>query len=138
MTASDTRPDVAAMLERYRQAWDDGDLGAILDAYHTPCFVFKRGHVEVCLDEPAKRRYFSALLEATRDALRAGARWNGGGLRVIDLGRDACLATIRWTFADPHGLVLEDYLDSYHVVRIDGQWRFLDDTVHAPLDAEGG
>jgi hypothetical protein len=48
---------------------------------------------------------------------------------------------MRWIFraADgaaiaADGAAIEDHLDSYHLVRMDGRWRFLDDTVHEPVE----
>src|SRR3972149_4921829 len=61
---------------RYAAAWDAYDLEAILDAYHTPCAIYKDGVQIANPDEATKRRYFGDLLERDRSAgegLRRGA-----------------------------------------------------------------
>src|SRR3990172_10818646 len=51
---------------RYAAAWDAYDLEAILDAYHTPCAIYKDGVQIANPDEATKRRYFGDLLDRYR------------------------------------------------------------------------
>ena len=132
---SDTPPPEApgifdVYLSRYMDAWNRGDLAEIVAAYHTPCFVFKRDHCHVHVDDAAKEAYFGALLDATRSELATGARWHRLDLRVQALGVTCALATVRWVLTRPDGTAVEDYFDSYLFGRVSGRWCFLGDTVH--------
>ena len=128
---ADWPDDPDAFLEAYMDAWNRADLDRICDAYHTPSLIYKHGEVQANLDETAKRAYFGALLDGTRSALVAGARWERPEFALTPLGRDSTIATVRWVFRAADGTILEDYLDSYYLVRLGGRWQFLGDTVHA-------
>jgi len=113
---------------RYAAAWDAYDLEAILDAYHTPCAIYKDGVQIANPDEATKRRYFGDLLERYRGAGVVGSEMSG--FSVHDLGHNSALITVRWTSRRADRSVASDYLDSYHLGRIGEAWKILDDTVH--------
>jgi hypothetical protein len=131
---ADWPDDPDAFLIAYMDAWNRSDLDRICDAYHTPSLIYKRGEVQANLGEIAKRAYFGALLDGTRSALAAGACWERPEFALTPLGRDSNIATVRWVFRAADGTILQDYLDSYHLVRLGGHWQFLGDTVHTELD----
>jgi hypothetical protein len=122
--------DPDAYLLAYMDAWNQADLDRICDAYHVPALIYKRGRVVAIPDEAAKRTYFGELLGRTRPELEGGARWERPTCRATSLGRDSAMVTVRWILRRHDGSVLEDYLDSYHLIRIAGRWAFLGDTVH--------
>jgi hypothetical protein len=129
-SAPDSAEFFDAYLARYMEAWNDADLAAIVAAYHTPCFVFKRGRLHLHLDHASKQAYFAELLEGTRTELAGGSRWSRPCLQIERLGRTSALVTVRWVLERSDGTTVEDYCDSYHLVLIDDQWGFLGDTVH--------
>lgn len=113
---------------RYAAAWDAYDLEAILDAYHTPCAIYKDGVQIANPDEVTKRRYFGDLLDRYRGSGVVGSEMSG--FSVHDLGHNSALVTVRWTSRRADRSVASDYLDSYHFGRIGEAWKILDDTVH--------
>lgn len=131
MTSTPWPDDPDEYLLAYMDAWNRADLDRICDAYHVPAFIYRRGRVEAIPDEGAKRRYFGELLGGTRAELEGGAQWERPFYEATPLGRDSALVTVRWVFRRRDGAVLEDYLDSYHLVRLDRRWAFLGDTVQA-------
>jgi hypothetical protein len=115
---------------QYGRAWDNYDIQTILDYYYTPCFIFKSGKVFANVTEEAKRRYFQDLLVIYRQQDYTQAIIPN--FEVQALGRNSALITVEWVCKRADSSVVFDFWDSYHVIRIDGQWKILDDTVHDP------
>jgi hypothetical protein len=120
-----------AYMAAYLDAWNAGDIDGVCDAYHVPALIYKDGAVQVNLDAESRLAYLGAYLDSTRAELARGTRWECPSLEIQPLGRDAFLATARWTFRRTDGTVLEDYPDSYLLVRIEGRWAFLADVIHS-------
>ncbi len=114
----------------YGQAWDNYDLQTIIDHYYTPCFIFKAGKVYANVTEEVKLRYFQNLLEAYQQQRVSQAEIPH--CEVKSLGDNSALVTVEWVCKRADGAVVFDYWDSYHLIRIDRQWKILDDTVHDP------
>lgn len=114
----------------YGRAWDNNDLQTILDYYHTPCFIFKGGRLYDNASAETKRRYFEDILADYRQqqAIRAEIPH----FEVKTLGDNSALITVRWFGKRADGVVAFDYLDSYLLIRLDGQWKILGDTVYDP------
>ncbi len=128
---SPPRPnEPAAYMAAYLDAWNEGDLDRVLDAYHGPAAIFSGGMVEAS-DAGSRRAYLQAYLDSTRGELGKGTRWECPSLEVKPLGSDAALLTARWVFRRNDGTALEDYPDSYLLVRLGGRWGFLADVIHA-------
>ena len=124
--------DPEAYMHAYLAAWNEGDTDRVCDAYHLPALIFQAGAVEANLTAEARLAYLGAYLDSTRDELAAGTRWECPSLEIQRLGSDACLASARWTFRRADGTVLEDYPDSYFMVRVGERWAFLADVIHTP------
>jgi uncharacterized protein DUF4440 len=121
--------DPQAYMAAYLDAWNEGDLERVLDAYHAPAPIFSGGLVEAS-DTDSRRVYLGAYLDSTRGELAQGTRWECPSLEVKVLGSDAALLTARWVFRRTDGTALEDYPDSYLLVRAGGRWGFIADVIH--------
>jgi Domain of unknown function (DUF4440) len=122
--------DPEEYMAAYLDAWNEGDTDRVCDAYHVPALIHKNVSVQANLDPAARFTYLGTYLDSTRDELSKGSRWECRSLEIRDLGPDAVLATARWTFRRTDGTVLEDYPDSYLLVRVGGRWAFMADVVH--------
>ena len=122
--------DPGAFMTAYMDAWNQGDVDRVCDAYHVPALIHKRGRVQANMDAASRQAYLRAYLDSTRNELAAGTRWECPSCAFTPLGRDGVLATAHWVFRQRDGTILEDYLDSYVLVGIDGRWVFLADVVH--------
>lgn len=119
-----------AYMAAYLDAWNEGDLERLLDAYHGPAPIFADGVVQASGAE-SRFTYLGAYLDSTRGELALGTRWECPSLDIVPLGGDAFLATARWTFRRLDGSVLDDYPDSYLLVRIGDRCAFLADVIHS-------
>jgi len=115
-------------MDRYCEAWNREDLDAILDAYHVPSFTYKYGTLHAFMDAESRRKYVAGFIEVNRQ--EGPATWEIASFAVIDLGRNCSLVTARWAFRRPDGSVVWDFVDSYHLCRFDGRWKFLVRTLH--------
>ena len=122
--------DPEAFMAVYMEAWNEGDVGRVCDAYHVPALIYTGGAVQANLDEGARRAYLGTYVESTRGELGAGTRWKCPSVSATPLGRDAVLVTARWVFRRPDGTVLEDYPDTYILVRLGGRWAIFADVIH--------
>lgn len=114
----------------YLDAWNEGDTDRVCDAYHVPAPIYKNGAVQANLDAGARLADLGAYVDSTRAELALGTRWECPSLEIHQLGADAALATARWTFRRTDGTVLEDYPDSYLLVRIGDRWAIMADAIH--------
>ena len=119
----------AAFMAAYVEAWNEGDLERVVDAYQPVAPVYQGGQI-LAHDAATRRTFLSDYLDSTRDELAAGTRWECPSLDVANLGANGVLATARWVFRRPDGSALEDYLDSYVLVRINGRWAIFADVIH--------
>jgi ketosteroid isomerase-like protein len=120
--------DLGGFMTAYTEAWNAGDLDAIVAAYATPCFVVKDGQVLRQEDEAAKARHFGDLLAGNR---REGPHtWSIGHLERRPLGNGAAMVTVRWRCRRPDGSTIWEFLDSYLLAAEQGRWRILGDVVH--------
>ena len=115
----------------YLDAWNAGDADRVCDAYHIPSVIYADGAVHANLDTDARRAWLGGYVASTRPELAAGTRWECPTLEVVSLGPDAAFITARWIFRRRDGSVVEDYPDSYVLVRLGDRWAFLGDVVHA-------
>jgi ketosteroid isomerase-like protein len=122
--------DLEAFVAAYLAAWNAADIDRICDAYADPAPIYQDGAVVATGDPAARRAYLAGYVDAIRAALAAGARWESPEVGLTRLGPDSALATVRWVFRRPDGTVLEDYPDTYLLVRIDGRWAYLADVIH--------
>ena len=120
-----------AYMTAYLDAWNEGDTERVCDGYHVPALIYQDGKVEANLDAATRLAYLGAYLDSTRDELTHGTRWECPSLEITLLGSDAVLATAQWTFRRTDGSVVEDYPDTYMLVRIGGRWAFLADVIHS-------
>ena len=122
--------DAGEYVLAYLDAWNAGDADRVCDAYHLPSVIYAEAAVHANLDEDDRLAWLGSYVESTRDELAAGTRWECPSLTITPLGTDAALATARWVFHRSDGTVLEDYPDTYVMVRVDGRWAFLADVVY--------
>jgi hypothetical protein len=115
----------------YLDAWNEADVERVCDAYHVPSLVHTEGRIREQLTGPSRLDFLGTYVDSTRDALAAGARWTCPSLTTVELGADDALVTARWVFTAGDGKVVEDYLDSYLLSRVDGRWFVLADAIHA-------
>jgi len=119
---------VEGFMAAYTEAWNAGDLEAIVAAYATPCFVVKGGRVLRHEDKPTKARYFGDLLAANR---REGPHiWSIGRLERRLLGSDAAMVTVRWHCRRPDGSTIREFPGSYLLAAEQSRWRILGNVVH--------
>ncbi|HJP88647.1 MAG TPA: hypothetical protein VJ850_06410 [Candidatus Limnocylindrales bacterium] len=114
----------------YLDAWNQADVERVIDAFHVPSLIHTDGDVIQHLTPESRLDFLGAYVDSTRDALAAGGRWTCPELAILELGRDAALATAQWVFTSVHGQVTEDYFDSYLLTLIGGRWYVLVDAIH--------
>lgn len=119
-----------AYMAAYLDAWNEGDADRVFDAYHVTAPIFADGVIQG-RDAESRLAYLGAYLDLTRGELAQGTRWECPSIAVAPLGKEAVLVTAQWIFRRTDGTVLEDYPDSYLLVRIGGRWAFLADVIHA-------
>jgi len=117
-------------ITNYGRAWDNYDLQTILDYYYMPCFIFKAGQVFANMTERSKYHYFQNLLSAYQQQGVVQAEIPNFEMKT--LGDNSALITVEWICKRADRAVVFDFWDSYHLIRIDGRWKILDDTVHDP------
>jgi len=115
----------------YLDAWNAGDADRVCDAYHVPSLIYADRALHANMDTDTRRAWLGAYVESTRPELATGTRWECPTLSAMPLGSDAALVTARWIFRRTDGTVVEDYFDSYVLVRLDGRWTFMADMIHA-------
>jgi uncharacterized protein DUF4440 len=123
--------DPADYMSAYLDAWNAGDSDRVCDAYHVPALIYTEGVVQANLDDAARRAWLGTYVDSTRPELETGARWTCPSLDVTRLGADAAVATARWVFGRADGTVLEDYPDTYLLVRVAGRWVIMADVLPA-------
>ena len=111
--------DPKSYMAAYLEAWNEGDADRVYDAYHVTAPIFTDGVVQG-RDAESRLAYLGAYLDLTRGELAEGTRWECPSSQV----------TAQWVFRRMDGTVLEDYPDSYLLVRIGGRWAFLADVIH--------
>ena len=122
--------DPRAFILAYLEAWNQADVERVIDAFHVPSLIHTDGAVIQQLTGESRLDFLGAYVDSTRDALAAGGRWTCPELAILELGKDAALATARWVFTTAEGNVTEDYFDSYLLTLIDGRWYVLADAIH--------
>jgi len=115
-------------ITQYGHAFDNYDLQTILNTYHTPCFIFKDGTLFANLTEETKLLYFQDLLESYRKQEYASAEIPHFDIKVM--GQDSALVTVEWICKRSDGTIAFEFWDAYHLIRIDGNWKILGDTVY--------
>lgn len=122
--------DVEAFLAAYMEAWNTADVDRICDAYAEPTPIYQDGSIVVSGDPTARATFLGSYVDSIRPALAMGARWQSPEVDVTRLGPDSAIATVRWVFSGPDGSIIEDYPDTYLLVRLGQRWAFLADVIH--------
>jgi hypothetical protein len=81
----------------YVEAWNEGNLDRVTDAYFEGASVYQGGLV-LAQDAASRRAFLTDYLDSTRDELAVGTRWECPSLDVVQLGANGVLATARWVF----------------------------------------
>jgi hypothetical protein len=115
-------------ITKYGEAWDEYDLETILDYYHLPSFVFKEGHVFANTTPDAKHRYFKDLVGTYEQERIVHA--DIPHFAEKSLGENSALVTVEWVCKRADGSAGFDFWDPYLLIRVEGQWKILGDTVH--------
>ena len=121
--------DPRAFVLEYLDAWNVGDVDRVCDAYSLPTILYSEGRLQPRLDQAAQRAWLGRYIDSTRAELAAGTRWTCPSLAIAPLGPRSALATAQWVFTRTDGTVLEDYPDTYLMVRVGGRWLFMADII---------
>jgi ketosteroid isomerase-like protein len=120
-----------AFMAAYLDAWNEGDIERICDAYHDRANIFQAGAVQAS-DPTSRLAYLGGWVDMTRPDLAQGTRWECPTMSVEPLGTDATMVTVRWVFRRTDATVLQDYNDTYLLGRIGGRWVVVADLIHTP------
>lgn len=74
------------------------------------------------------REHLSEIMSAY--ARSGAARADIAELDVVSLGASSVFATVHWHVRDADGGLIKDFHTTYHVLRVDGEWRILSYTNH--------
>jgi hypothetical protein len=74
------------------------------------------------------REHLTELMVAY--ARSGAARADIAALDVVALGKSSVFATVHWHVRDTSGGLLKDFHTTYHLLRVDGDWRILSYTNH--------
>ena len=111
------------LFQAYTEAWNREDIDTIEAFYHIPFFSYKNGVFEAYSDESTSRAADIEWLDVNR---REGpAKWERLTSSITRQGRNSVLMTSRWAFRRPDGSEVWDFVDTFHLCRFDGAWRFV-------------
>jgi hypothetical protein len=117
-----------SLMSAYTDAWNREDIDAIESYYHIPFFSYKDGGLEVYLDAEYARSVDIAWIATNRG--EGPASWKRLSSSIEHLGRNSVLVTTHWAFRRPDGAVVWDFVDTFQLCRFDGEWKFLNRTLH--------
>jgi hypothetical protein len=111
--------------ERYMAS----EVDAISAVYEAPLLGVREGcAIHHLSDRDAVRGHLTELMAAYQDA--GAARADIAELDVVSLGESSAMVTVRWQVLDATGSLVRDFRTTYHILRVDAEWRILSYTNH--------
>jgi ketosteroid isomerase-like protein len=104
------------------------DVDAVSAMYDAPMVALREG---LAIHIPGRDGVREHLAEVMGAYARSGAaRADVASLDVVPLGKSSAFATVNWHVRDAGGDVIKDFHTTYHLLRVDGEWRILSYTNH--------
>ena len=119
--------NVTKLIDAYRDSFGRGPR-VVAEFYAEPCVIAGIGDVRVNPTRHETER-FLAEVEASHRS-RGFARSDIRALDVQPLGASGALATVRWVYLGACEELLGNATLSYNLLRHDGVWKILVETVH--------
>jgi hypothetical protein len=113
---------------RYAEQYMASDVDAISAVYEAPLLAVREGRAIHLSDRAAVRDHLGELMAAYQNA--GAAQADIADIDVKDLGKSSAMVTVRWRVLDGTGALVRDFHTTYHVLRVDGEWRILSYTNH--------
>ena len=121
---SDLDPFFAHYAERYMAS----DVDSVIAMYEAPMLALREGQAIHLADRKAVREHLTELMAAYAGS--GAARADIAALDVVPLGKSSVFATVHWHVRDASDGLLKDFHTTYHLLRVDGDWRILSYTNH--------
>lgn len=121
------REDLDRFFGDYLDAFTKGPA-AIAAFYSEPCITYRMGSARVNATRAETEKLFGDV-----DRQYRAKGFTRGELVTKDsrdLGANGALATIRWAYLDSGGRTLWETTFSYNLVRSEGAWKILVQTMH--------
>lgn len=112
----------------YAERYMASDVDAISTMYEAPMLALREGRAIHLADRTAVRDHLTELMAAY--ARSGAARADIASLDVVPLGKSSVFATVNWHVLDASRGLLKDFYTTYHLLRVDGDWRILSYTNH--------
>jgi hypothetical protein len=119
---------VDSFFEHYAGRYMASDVDAVSAMYEAPMLALREGQVIHLADRTAVREHLTELMAAY--ARSGAARADIAALHVVSLGKSSVFATVDWHVCDAGGGLLKDFRTTYHLLRVDGDWRILSYSNH--------
>jgi hypothetical protein len=120
--------DVDAFFAHYADRYMASDVDAVSAMYEAPMLALRDGRAIHLADRTALREHLTELMAAY--AKSGAARADIASLEVVPLGESSRFVTVNWHVKDAGGGVIKDFHTTYHLLRVDGDWRILSYTNH--------
>jgi hypothetical protein len=120
--------DLDGFFAHYAERYMASDVDAISAMYEAPMLALREGRAIHLADKTAVRAHLAELMTAY--AQSGAARADIASLEVVPLGKSSVFATVHWHVLDASGSLLKDFHATYHLLRMDGDWRILSYTNH--------
>ena len=116
------------LFAHYADRFVASDVDAVSAMYEAPMVALREGQAIHLADRTAVREHLTELMAAY--ARSAVARADIAALTTVPLGKSSLFATVHWHVRDAGGVLLKDFHTTYHLLRVDGDWRILSYTNH--------
>lgn len=120
--------DLDSFFAHYSERYMASDVDAVSAMYDAPMVALRDGRAIHLADRDAVREHFAEVMGAY--ARSGAARADVASLDVAPLGKSSAFATVNWHVRDADGGVIKDFRTTYHLLRVDGEWRILSYTNH--------
>jgi len=120
--------DLDAFFADYARRYMASDVDGVSAMYEAPMVALRDGRAIHLAERTAVREHLTELMAAYS---RSGAaRADIASLDVVRLGKSSVFATVHWHVRDAGGGLVKDFHTTYHLVRVDRDWRILSYTNH--------
>jgi ketosteroid isomerase-like protein len=120
--------DLDTFFAHYAERYMASDVDAVSAMYDAPMLALREGRAIHLADKAAVREHLTEHMAAY--ARSGAARADIAALDVVALGKSSAFATVHWKVRDTSGGLLKDFQTTYHLLRVDGDWRILSYTNH--------
>ena len=125
---SEVERDLDSFFGHYAERYMASDVDAVSAMYASPMLALREGRAIHLADRTALREHLTELMAAY--ARSGAARADIAALDVVPLGKSSAFATVHWHVRDASGNLLKDFHTTYHLLRVDGDWRIVSYTNH--------